>query len=155
MGKYTIRDTVVPKETVEKWQKVVDCMASVFDVPAGLIMRIYKEYIEVFVSCRDNANPYAVGASEHLFGKLYCETVLNTDEILYIDNALDYPEWKDNPDISLNMTSYLGVPIHWPGGEMFGTICVLDSKSVTDTEPYRNLLKAYRGIIEEELEYLK
>ena len=28
----------VPAESIQKWQKIVDLMAAIFDMPAGLIM---------------------------------------------------------------------------------------------------------------------
>jgi len=39
---------------------------------------------------------------------LYCETVIGKDRELSIDNALNYKEWEDNPDVKLNMISYFG-----------------------------------------------
>ncbi len=42
---------VTPTEDVVRaWQTLVDTMARVFDVPAGLIMRLSGHEIEVFVS---------------------------------------------------------------------------------------------------------
>ena len=45
-----------------------------------------------------------------------------------------------NPDIKLGMISYLGVPISWPDGEIFGTICVLDRQSNGYSDLYLKLL---------------
>lgn len=63
----------VDPETIAIWQKIVDLMAEICGVPAGLIMRITGEDIEVFVLSRTEGNPYDVGDREHLLGSgLYC-----------------------------------------------------------------------------------
>jgi len=154
---FQVLERVVPEDTIRQWQNVVNTLAGIFRAPAGLIMRVHEKEIEVFVSSETEGNPYTVGASEHLHGKLYCETVMNDDRLLYIDDALKYDGWKDNPDVPLNMTSYLGIPIHWPSGETFGTICVLDSKPVKPTDApkaYQDLLWSFGMIVEDQLKLL-
>ena len=47
----------VDPETIAIWQKIVDLMAEICGVPAGLIMRITGEDIEVFVRSRTEGNP--------------------------------------------------------------------------------------------------
>jgi hypothetical protein len=51
------------------------------------------------------------GGSDSLGHGLYCETVVGENSELLIDNALIHQQWKDNPDIALNMISYYGLPI--------------------------------------------
>ena len=36
----------VPAEFLEKWQETIDVLAGIFNVPAGLIMRVWPEEIE-------------------------------------------------------------------------------------------------------------
>jgi PAS domain S-box-containing protein len=52
------------------------------------------------------------------------------------------------------MISYLGVPIVWPDGEVFGTICVLDQKPDAYGELYRKLLLQWRDVLEADLRSL-
>ncbi|MEI7868728.1 MAG: hypothetical protein WCI11_12620 [Candidatus Methylumidiphilus sp.] len=42
--------------------------------------------------------------------------------------ALKDPDWDHNPDIKLGMISYCGLPLTWPDGHIFGTLCILDEK---------------------------
>jgi GAF domain-containing protein len=59
---------------------------------------------------------------------------MKTRQPLFVPDALAHEKWNSNPDIELGMTSYLGFPITWPNGDIFGTICVLDNKrNVTTT----------------------
>lgn len=145
----------VPDSILGKWQSIVDLMAKLIGVPAGLIMRIAGPDIEVFVSSRSKGNPYHPGDKEHLLGSgLYCETVIKTRSRLHVPNALSDENWKDNPDIKLNMTSYLGFPILLPDGQPFGTICVLDTKEIQYSETYEQLVLHLRDIIQGHLELL-
>jgi transcriptional regulator with GAF, ATPase, and Fis domain len=152
--KFKVLEKAVPDEMVKKWQNIVNILAQIYDVQTGLIMRVHEKDIEVFLRSNMKGNPYRVGDKEHLYGKLYCEKVMNENHLLYVDDALKYKKWKNNPDVSLNMISYLGVPIHWPNGETFGTICVLDSKPVRFSEHYKKLIWALSSIIEDQLKLL-
>ena len=130
-------------------------MAEIIGVPSGLIMRVVDSDIEVFVSSKTENNPYHSGDKESLFGSgLYCETVIKTKDKLLVPNALIDEKWKNNPDIKLNMVSYLGFPLLFPDGEPFGTICVLDNKENAYTALHRKLIKSFREIIHKNLELL-
>jgi GAF domain-containing protein len=132
-----------------KWQNVVDIMAELLAVPAGLIMRCQGDEIEVLVASASPGNPYHPGEKEYLPGSgLYCETVIKTRRMLMVSNALQDEKWRHNPDIKLGMISYLGLPILLPNGEVFGTICVLDIKKNSYTEAYQKLLLQFKELIE-------
>lgn len=141
----------IAQEICQKWQQSIDVMAKVFDVPAALIMRVDQKDIEVFLSSRSVSNPYAQGEKASLNTGLYCETVMRTEEQLLVPNALDDPDWDHNPDIELNMISYLGAPLRWPDGCVFGTICVLDNKANSYTSAYTMMLQQFCELIEKDL----
>jgi GAF domain-containing protein len=141
---------------LNKWQTVVDIMAELLAVPAGLIMRCRGDEIEVLVASASPGNPYHPGEKEHWPGSgLYCETVIKTRQMLMVPDALKDEKWRTNPDINLGMISYLGYPICLPNGEVFGTICVLDTKENAYSETYKTLLLQFRTLIEAQLELLE
>ena len=145
----------IPDPILEKWQNIVNLMAEMLGVPAGLIMRILGEKIHVFVSSSTQGNPYHPGDSEHFLGSgLYCETVVLKNHELLVPNALFDEAWRTNPDVKLNMISYLGYPIRWPDGRPFGTICVLDCKTNSYSEQYKGLVNQFRDIVETHLEII-
>lgn len=150
----TYREHQVPKSYVEDWQETINVLARVFDVPAGLIMRVLPSELEVLVASSTRANPYKPPEKAKLNTSLYCETVMATRSPLHVPNALDDPEWRDNPDVKLNMISYLGMPLIWPDGSVFGTICVLDDKAQPYAEIYQDLLQQFRQIIERDFELI-
>ncbi len=145
----------IPDHILQKWQNIVDNMASLIGVPAGLIMRIVEPDIEVFVSSKTSGNPYHPGDKEHLHESgLYCETVIKNRESLRVPNALSDKKWRNNPDIKLNMISYMGFPIQFPTGKAFGTICVLDNKENPYSDNFIQLIRNFAEIIESSLELI-
>ncbi len=140
-------------DVIESWQSLVDVLADLMDVPAALIMKISDEKISVSVRSNTIGNPYHVGDSEKWFDSgLYCETVIRSQQKLFISNALEDKEWKNNPDIKLNMINYLGYPIKWPAGEPFGTLCVLDYKTHHYSDSQHALMFQLKNSIEVSLQ---
>ncbi len=114
----------IEQHVLDEWQETVDIIADIISVPAALIMRISDNDIEVCLSSDSPNNPYHPGDRELLYGSgLYCERVIITKDKLLIPDALSDEHWKDNPDVKLNMISYLGFPILLPDKSPFGTIC--------------------------------
>lgn len=142
----------IDEHTLAGWQTVVDLMAKICDAPAGLIMRVSSSDIEVFVSSQTEGNPYHAGQREHLIGSgLYCEHVVQNRSALHVSDARAEADWRNNPDLELNMVAYHGHPIMAPSGEVFGTICVLDRKPRTPDLLYNQLIGMFRSFIEQDL----
>ena len=140
----------IPDEVISQWQGAVDLLAEATKVPSALIMKMDRPYIEVFLSSATEGNPYERGGREHLNG-LYCERVINTRAMLKVPDAPSDEEWKDNPDVELGMISYMGLPLLWPGGEPFGTICVLDSQPNAYSHLFERILGQFRVLVEGDL----
>ena len=138
---------------INSWQKIVDTMAEIINVPSALIMKVEHPYIEVFSSSGTVNNPYKAGDRERLSG-LYCEEVIKTKEKLIVPNAMKDKKWDKNPDIKSGMISYLGFPILWPDGEAFGTICVFDSKENRYKKHYEELILRFKELAESHLALL-
>jgi len=144
----------IPSEIVEKWQGMVDLLAETMQVPSALIMKVEPPNIKVFVASESEGNPWERDLVAPLEGGTYCETVMETRQLLLVPDALQDDGWKANPDVKLGMISYLGLPISWPDGEIFGTICVLDSKRNEYSKRYRKLLLQCRDASQADLRSL-
>jgi hypothetical protein len=153
--KKTNPEIEVSPVVLDSWQEILDIIADIIGVPAALIMRLVDENIEVFAASNSAGNPYQPGDKEHFWESgLYCETVIRTNEKLLVPDALADEEWKNNPDVKLNMTSYLGFPIVLPDEKPFGTICVLDNKHNQYSEIIERLILKFRDLIESNLELI-
>jgi len=140
----------IPKKMVENWQKIVNLLAKIFNVPSALIMRVHPPTIEVFLSSQTDGNPYKKGEEAKLAG-LYCATVIQNQNQLIVPDARKDPVWEQNPDKELGMVSYLGMPINWSNGGAFGTICVLDNKENSYSELFIETLEQFREMVENQL----
>jgi diguanylate cyclase (GGDEF)-like protein/PAS domain S-box-containing protein len=148
-SKYPILDYLsVPPEILKTWQETTNLIADILHIPAALIMRVHEQEIEVFVSSNSEGNIYEPGERAFLDTGLYCETVMDTKKPLLVANALDDPQWDHNPDIELGMISYYGLPLLWPSGELFGTLCILDTRKNAYTDTYRSLLMRFRDSVQ-------
>ena len=144
----------ITAEILEKWQRIVDLMGRVASVPAALITRFTDEYLEIFVSSETEGNPFKQHDRAELNTGHYCEEVVKTGYPMIIENALNDPKWQTSPDVELGMTYYYGYPLKWPGGEPFGTICILDSTDSDKTPELTGLLIEFSSIIESDLKSL-
>jgi GAF domain-containing protein len=144
----------VPCEILQKWQEIVNVVAEIVHVPSALVMKVEPPNIKVLVSSESNGNPYERDEVAALNTGLYCETVMKTRQSLLVPDALRDDEWKSNPDIKLGMISYLGFPVAWPDGRIFGTICVLDKKENAYSGLYRKFLLQCRDVLQADLSSL-
>ena len=144
----------VPSEIVQKWQEIVNLLAEIIHVPAALVMKLEPPNIKVFVSSESSGSPYEKDEVACFDPGLYCERVIKSQQQLLVPDALQDEEWKLNPDVKLGMISYLGFPIAWPDGQVFGTVCVLDDKRNAYTEPYRKFLLQCRDLLQTDLKLL-
>jgi len=141
----------VPPDIIRKWQEIVDLLADLMHVPSASIMRVEPPQIKVFVSSASKGNPCVPGSVDT---GPYCETVLKSRQPLRVTDALADETWRSNPHVKSGMISYLGVPISWPDGEIFGTICIRDNKRNAYSEAYLKLLLHFRDLLQADLKSL-
>jgi PAS domain S-box-containing protein len=141
----------VPSDIVRKWQEIVDLLAGIMRVPSASIMRVEPPHIKVFVSSTSEGNPCEPGSVD---AGPYCATVMKTRQPLLVADALADEAWRSNLHVKSGMISYLGVPISWPDGQIFGTICVRDNKSNEYSEAYLKLLLHFRDLLQTDLKSL-
>jgi len=154
MNQESYSDIEIPADILENWQGLIEHIAEIASVPVSLVMRLQPHEIEVCATNNHLENPYQVGGREALNGELLCETVINSQRELLVSNALADPHWCDNPDIKLGMIAYCGLPLNWPTGKPFGTICMLDIKENGYSLAQRKLLQLFKKMIETSLTIL-
>ncbi len=142
----------IEESIINKWQSLIDTAARIVGVPSGLIMKLNEDTIEVFLKSNTEGNPYERGEKADLVYGLYCETVIGSQQKLLVADARKSSVWsQNNPDIGLNMVSYLGFPLNWPDGEVFGTVCFLDNKENKYNKDFEDLLNQLKQHIENDL----
>jgi DNA-binding CsgD family transcriptional regulator len=71
-----------------------------------------------------------------------------------VPDAAKDSDWKNNPDMELGMSFYLGYPLVWPDGEVFGTICVLDSHDNKKAITCKDLIFQFKKVVDTDLKML-
>ena len=138
--------------SLQKWQKTVDLMAEVYSAPAGFIVQYTKEGYQVVTANQSIRNPYSPGGTIPSDTNIFCRKVVTENQSLYVKQATQEPQWNDNPEVvNDGFNSYLGVPIVWPDGTPFGTICVMDFSVTHYKEPFIRLMREFGDIIERDL----
>lgn len=132
----------IPDGILESWQITTDLLAKIAMTPAARVMRALAHENEVLVaSC---GSTYRRGEKSPLRTGRYCEAVMSTRDRVVVTNALKDPNWDHNPEIAQGMISYCGLPLTWPSGEIFGTLCLLDTKENAYQAPIHHLIERFR-----------
>jgi len=130
-----------------EWQRIVDILAKLAGVESAAITRIELPYIEAFkLSASDNV-PFYEGMTIELSNH-YCEEIFLSKKRMHVTNALKEERWMHAPELKHGLISYLGYPIFLPSGEVFGTLCVHDSKENEYSEEIDSLMFHFKNVLE-------
>jgi PAS domain S-box-containing protein len=150
-------EAAIPADVLQKWQRIVDLLANIMHVPSAVVCKLepphYTHY-KVLTSSNSEGNPFPADDIFAMDIGTFCETVIKSREPLLVANALEDDRWKDAPELKVGMVSYLGFPVVWPDGRIFGTICVLDDKTNRYSDLYQELLVHCRDVLQADLETL-
>lgn len=140
---------------LQKWQKTVDVMARIFGAPAGFIVQHGPDGYQVVIASQQESNPYGPGGLIPEDTNIFCKKVVEERQPLYVQDAPQDPFWDTNPEVTNDgFRSYLGLPVLWPSGEPFGTICVMDFEVTDYQDDYVDLISELRDLIEADLSLL-
>ncbi|GAA5213351.1 diguanylate cyclase [Corallincola platygyrae] len=141
---------------LERWQKLLNTLAEIFDAPNAMINQANTKGIEVLVSNQHKQNPYVAGGVVPLDCNIYCHHVVQKRHALYVQDAREEGGWDDNPELANdNFCSYFGLPLEWPDGRIFGTLCVMSRKASDYSDSQRELIQSYKEVIDFELALLE
>lgn len=147
----------IPLDVLRKWQRIVDLVANIMHVPSAVVTALEPPlctYYTTIVSSNSAGNPFPIDERFSMAIGTFCETVIKNREPLLVTNALEDDQWRLAPEIQVGMISYLGLPVVWPDGRMFGTICVLDDKANRYSEVYQEVLLHCRDVLQDDLQTL-
>ena len=147
----------ISSDVLRTWQRIVDLLAQIVHVPSAVVCQLelpHGTHYRIVASCNSEANPFPIDQEFPMDIGTFCETVIKSRERLLVANALEDDRWKLAPEIRVGMISYLGLPVVWPDGQMFGTICVLDDKANQYSELYQELLLHCRDVLQADLRML-
>jgi GAF domain-containing protein len=140
----------VPDETIYRWHKIVDLALTKLNTPIAVITQKQERSFSIFYTHAADENPFNSGDEIELEGT-FTEWVLKNDKVLHVKDASKEEEWKHHRLIDKGLLYYLGYPVHWPNGEIFGTIAVYDKVSNDTADQHQDLLAEFCHEIEQDL----
>jgi diguanylate cyclase (GGDEF)-like protein len=138
-----------------KWQRLVNMMAKLFDAASGVVVQYRKEAFNVVAASDNDNNFLQVNSSWPWDMKSFCRRIVETNQMLYIDDPKASEQWCCVPPVSEGpVRSYLGYPLYWPDGSIFGSFCVIDTKPTDYPQPLIEMLGQLKLIVESELKHV-
>ncbi|MFB9136877.1 bifunctional diguanylate cyclase/phosphodiesterase [Vibrio olivae] len=151
MPKVNVNQINIPIEVVCGWQTIANLLTELVSVPAAMIVRAHKQHLEIFCCSDGSPREFQVGDTHNLGTGLYCEHVISQRTTLKIANARDDLYWRQTPLEQEGYIAYLGIPIRWPTGDIFGTLCLLDTSPNNFDTTFQNLMESFRDAIESQM----
>ncbi|MBB1336900.1 sensor domain-containing diguanylate cyclase [Pseudoalteromonas sp. SR44-2] len=138
--------------SLHKWQKTMDLITGLFSAPSGYIVQATSKGYRVVIRNNEGGSSFETNPILPPQTPLFCRHVAETNNILYVNDASNDDAWNTHPEVVEDgVESYLGLPIHWPEGEVFGTLCLKDTKITSYTDEYFELIEQLRDLIEDDL----
>ena len=144
-----------PGSIIIKWQEALDLLASTLNMAGCMITLFHPKEIEVFLSSRNQSNPFEENQSFYYGSRVYCEDTAGLQKLVVIENASNNEYWKFSPFYSCGMVNYAGIPIFWPENELFGTLCIYNSEASPLSRIHLNFLKQLRLCFEQDLKIIR
>jgi len=148
-----VKNIEIPSEAANTWQRMVDIIAQLLGAPSIMINRLLPPELEVFRSNLDALNPFPTGTRMPMEG-VYCAAAAATKKRLQVSDARNDPQWKESPTAKVGIFSYLGYPLLWPDGDIFGTICTVDFKENHWGERCDAILSTFKDAIKTDLAFV-
>ncbi len=140
---------------LNKWQQKVDLMAKLFHAPSCFVLQHNHKGFQVVIGSGQDSEPYLAGGVIPPDSSTLHSQVVDKGHELYVPNALEQSCWAAFPEVAgEGFVSYLGLPIRWPNGMVFGVLCVLDYQATDYREPYFELIDSAKQQIEADLQLL-
>lgn len=134
-----------------KWQRLLDLSIEVFGVPLALFTRVNSTGTEICL--RSGAVNREFYSDENLMLNisLYNDAVVESKKELLVEDASKHALWINTKVSAAGFDAFLGFPVLLPSGEVYGIICVLDTKARQFSKLDRTLLGEFANIIEGDL----
>lgn len=140
---------------LEKWQKMVDLMSTLYDSACGTIVQYRQSEFNAVVTSQNEDNFLQRNSSWPWDMQSFCRHIIESGERLYVQDAQNNSYWKAAPPVDEGpVRSYLGLPVFWPNGELFGTICAIDTKTTNYDLTLQELLEQFRDMVCADLKIL-
>lgn len=130
----------------ERYNSIVEFAATAFNVPMALISLVDNDRQWFKASIGMNVCETSRDVS-------FCGHAILTPNTLVVPDALDDLRFMDNPMVlgDPHIRFYAGAPLKLPGGEIVGTLCLLDHQPRDFQAAELQTLSALRSLVVDQL----
>jgi diguanylate cyclase (GGDEF)-like protein/PAS domain S-box-containing protein len=143
----------ISQNIVEQWQQLLDLLIDFSEAQDALINQYQAPYLRVAKGSSNPENDFSEGDKFKLKG-LYCHDVIEQKSALEVNNAAEIKKWQNSIYMENGLIAYLGYPILWPTGEVYGTVCIHDKKQRNFSDLVIKQIKFVKNLIESDLEII-
>ena len=130
----------------QRFDRIVQFAADEFDIPIVLVSLVdaKRQWFKARVG---------LDACETDRESSFCGHAIQRPELFIVENALDDERFFDNPLVTgaPHIRFYAGAPLQLPGGEIVGTLCLIDSRPRQLDDIDRAILSSLRELVVGEL----
>ena len=137
----------------QKWQQLVNTLAELYNAASGTIVQFRENEFNVVATSSNDDNFLTQNSNWPWEMRSFCRHMMETKQSLYVKDAVNHEMWRQVQPVSEGpVRSYLGFPLFWPDGELFGSICVIDTKKTDYPDILVQLLSQFKSLIEGDLQ---
>ncbi|QUM77012.1 sensor domain-containing diguanylate cyclase [Moritella sp. 24] len=141
---------------LNKWQQITDLIAELFGSASGTIVQLRENEFNVVVASQNKDNFLSRNDTWSWDIHSFCRKIIETKQQLTVEHAEMDACWKQSPLVAEGqIRSYCGLPIFWPCGELFGTLCIIDTKETEHSPALIKLLEQFCRLITADLKMLR
>ncbi len=141
----------LPNLDMTKWDTIVNLLTEIFAVSCGVIIQYRHNEFNVVSTSSNKDNFLSVNSSWSWDINCFCRKTIEANGEFYVKNAVDDFQWNVT---KWDIGSYLGVPLYWPNGNLFGVLCVIHKKPTDFSETLKKVLSPFRLTLECNLKYV-
>ena len=140
---------------LRKWQKLLDLFIEAVDIPFALITQANQD--EASVLLHSGMDRHWLNQDNPVLKNTIqcCKIVTQSRKSLIRPDLTQDGSWSEKPETAPGCIAYMGFPILWPDGEVFGAICAVDTQERQFSEFSRTVLSTYAEILQDDLSKIR
>ncbi|WP_348643599.1 PAS domain S-box protein [Rhizobium lusitanum] len=135
-----------------RWRGLLECLAEIMGGDLARISQLRRSMFDVLIMhVADEAIDPADDVASLPAGENFRSTVVETCSTVIVPDLNDEPNGSDLAEASVGIHSYVGMPLRWPDGSLFGVIEILRREPMQPSAKQLRLMSQLRDSVEDGL----